>query len=269
MIVSANGKNSFTASDGTILGTESLKRVSELYDLEAPEGVTFTLESGITDVETDFFDRFPTLNVLYISDTVKNIALTKNARKAFMKNSVLIIGSFDTYAERFAKENKLRFLHTDIELARVGEYSTREGIDVITLELFTSGKARVKQANYCPGSSAGNNGGGEIDFYLPRDFYMTHSQKDIAKMCWGTCSEAIIKNNAFGKFLAKAFKKEAIILNSEYPLHYQNSFKVKSAVHNPLQLVSCSGFSLKPSIHISVSLSDKLSVSKYCTVSLF
>ena len=207
MIVSANGKNSYTASGGTILGTESLKRVSELYDLEAAEGVTFTLETGVIDVEIGFFDCFPTLRTLYISDTVRNIALTENARKAFIKNSVLIIGLFDTYAERFARENKLRFLHDDIELARVGEYSTHERIDIITLELFTSGKARIKQANYCPGSSAGNNGGGEMSFYLPRDFYMTRSQNDIAKMCWGSCSEAIIKNNDFGRFLAKAFKK--------------------------------------------------------------
>lgn len=169
--------------------------------------MTFTLESGVTDVEIGFFDSFPTLRMLYISDTVNNIALTDKARKAFKKNKVLIIGGFDTYAERFAREYKLRFLHDDIELARVGEYSTREGVDIITLELFTSGKARIKQANYCPGSSAGNNGGGEMSFYLPRDFYITRSQKDIAKMCWGSCSEAIIKNNAFAKFLAKAFKK--------------------------------------------------------------
>ena len=207
MIVSAYGKNSYSASGGTILGTESLKRVAELYALEAPEGVTFSLESGVTEVEADFFDRFPTLNVLYISDTVKNITLTENAGKSFMKNSVLIIGCFDTYAEKFAREYKLRFLHTDMELARVGEYSTREGVDIITLELFTSGKARIKQANYCPGSSAGNNGGGEMSFFLPRDFYMTRSQKDIAKMCWNGCSEAIIHNKAFGKFLAKAFRK--------------------------------------------------------------
>lgn len=207
MIVSANGKNSYTASGGTILGMESLKRVSELYDLEAAEGVTFTLETGVIDVEIGFFDCFPTLRTLYISDTVRNIALTENARKAFAKNSVLIIGRFDTYAERFARENKLRFLHDDIELARVGEYSTREGIDIITLELFTSGKARIKQANYCPGSSAGNNGGGEMSFYLPRDFYMTRSQNDIAKMCWRNCTEAITKNHELGRFLAKAFRK--------------------------------------------------------------
>ena len=123
------------------------------------------------------------------------------------KNSVLIISRFDTYAERFARENKLRFLHDDIELARVGEYSTREGIDIITLELFTSGKARIKQANYCPGSSAGNNGGGEMSFYLPRDFYMTRSQNDIAEMCWRNCTEAITKNHELGTFLAKAFRK--------------------------------------------------------------
>ena len=207
MIVSADGRNSFSASDGEILCTESLKRVSELYDLEAPEGVAFTLESGVADVETGFFDRFPTLRTLYISDTVKNIALTENARKAFAKNSVLIISRFDTYAERFARENKLRFLHDDIELARVWEYSNREGIDIITLELFTSGKARIKQANYCPGSSAGNNGGGEMSFYLPRDFYMTRSQNDIAKMCWRSCTEAITKNHELGRFLAKAFRK--------------------------------------------------------------
>ena len=46
MIVSADGKISYTTSDGTILGAETPKRVSELYDLEAPKGVTFTLRAA-------------------------------------------------------------------------------------------------------------------------------------------------------------------------------------------------------------------------------
>ena len=207
MTVNANGKNCYTASDGTILGTESLKRVAELYDLEAPEGVTFSLGHGVTEVEIGFFDRFPTLKELHISDTVKTIALTEAARKAFIINKVLIIGSFDTYAEGFAREHRLRFLHREIELARVGNYNTCEGIDIITLELFTSGKARIRQANYCSGSSAGNNGGGERSFSLPRDFYMTCSQKDIAKMCWGNCAVAVMHNKVLGKFLSRAVKK--------------------------------------------------------------
>ena len=207
MIVRENSKNSFKASGGTILGTESLKLVEGHCDLCAAEGVAFTLENGITDVEIGFFDSFPTLMKLSVADTVKSIALTDQAKNTFRKNRVLIFGSFDSYAEKFARENKLRFLHFDIELARCGDYFDREGVDIITLELFTSGKARVRQENFCQGSSAGNNGGGEKSFSLPRDFYMTHSQKDIAKKCWGTCSDSVLKSNALRTFLAKAYKK--------------------------------------------------------------
>ena len=76
MIVRENGKNSFKASGGTILGTESLKLVEGHCDLCAAEGVAFTLENGITDVEIGFFDSLPTLMKLSIADTEIRIELT-------------------------------------------------------------------------------------------------------------------------------------------------------------------------------------------------
>lgn len=177
-------------------------------------GIGFELEQGVTDVEAGFFDHIPHLVRIMTAPSVKSIGITEKTKEIFAKNDTVIEGEFDTYAERFAKENGLKFVHTDIKLAQTGDYS-QQGIDIITLELFDNGSARIHQDCRCAGISAGNTGGGECDIKLPNDFYLTHSPKDIAQLCWGSCYSEILKCAKLKSFLAKAKKKHGFCFSNK------------------------------------------------------
>ncbi len=201
------GKNSFLASGGMVLTTDSLKQLLKRCNPALIRDVELTIKDGFTQAEAGFFDYFPTLAVLTLPKTMKKIPLTETAAQHFRENGTLICGTFDSYAETFAREQKLRFLHEDIELARVGDAHSDIGIDIVSLQLFTTGKPCLNQKNFCPGISAGNNGGGEVNVFLPRDFYGTLPQKEIAARCWGRCRAAIEKNRELSVFLTKARRK--------------------------------------------------------------
>ena len=175
--------------------------------LTGSKQIAFELDDGIVEVEKGFFDLIPTIGDLEIASSVKDLGLTENTLKLFKDNNVLIRGKFDTYAERFARENNLSFIHSDFVIGRAGDYFEPWGTDVITLKFQPGSKPNLRQSNFCQGSSAGSSGGGDIDIFLPKDFYLHNTQEDIAKKCWGTCYDSIMKCNELRVLLEKAVKK--------------------------------------------------------------
>ena len=61
--------------------------------------------------------HYITVECLILSRTVVSVAVTPEFVNRMRKRKVLIRGEYDTYAETFAKENKLDFLHSDIHIA--------------------------------------------------------------------------------------------------------------------------------------------------------
>ncbi|MBR4840251.1 MAG: hypothetical protein IK005_07235 [Paludibacteraceae bacterium] len=168
--------------------------------------LVFELEDEIETVEEGFFDQMPHLVELRIAPSVKSIGVSPKFEEILHKNKVLIRGPFDSYAEEFARKYKLRFLHSDIELACVGDYFER-GNDLITLK-FHVDSTEVYQDERCQGSSAGSVGGGVVSFDIPWDFFLDgNAQENIAGQCWGNCYEAILKSQEFTTFLEKAREK--------------------------------------------------------------
>ena len=147
-----------------------------------PRGVCFELGDEVEEVEQGFFELVPTICELWILNPECRLYLSEVEKELFQKNNVLIRGAFDTSAEAFAKENHLRFLHTDTVIAREGDYFER-GIDILTLCFYQDGSAYINQDEKCQGISAGNTGGGEVNINLPKDFYKTMSAKDVAGLC--------------------------------------------------------------------------------------
>ena len=194
--LSADGEGKLCISDMDHWKNDSLIR--------DPRGIAFELEEGITEVEEGFFDMFPTLSLIVVSKSVRHIDVSDRSLELFRRNDVAVCGEFDSYAERFAGEYGLRFVHSDIVIARAGDYFSPGGSDVITLRFSPDGSAFILQENFCQGSSAGNSGGGDIRKDLPDDFYRTFTQEDIAGMCWGTCYEKILECAALKTFLEKA-----------------------------------------------------------------
>ena len=205
-----------TTREGITACGKGKLRVKDLEDcddmiedlLEEPEGFVFEIESGCTEVECGVFDGLTNLYEIDIPPTVKKITLSEESLALFRKNGMLICGVFDSYAEQFAKEYHLRFLHSDIEIARVGDVSNRVGTDIITLCLTAKGMPFLKMQNFTQGSSAGNMGGGDNFADIPRNFYQVWTQEQLASHCWGTCHDAIMKCEELSTFLEKAKERK-------------------------------------------------------------
>ena len=213
MIVSNSHKREgFSANGGKLLCSSDMNFWKGKPKMTDPNGVYFELQDGIEEVEDGFFELLPTLSELEIANSVRKIGMTEKTLEIFRNNNVLIRGVFDSYAETFAKEHGLRFLHSDFCLALDGDYSSLCGIDEITLRFTSDAQPYIRQENFCSGSSTGNNGGGHIDIQLPKNFHLTHSQKDIANLCWGNCREKIESSFAIGTFLEKARKLDGYFL---------------------------------------------------------
>ena len=65
----------------------------------------------------------------------------------------------------------------------------------------------------CQGSSAGSTGGGEVDFNLPNDFYLTMTDEDIAGQCWGSCYAEILKKGILRSLIKKAKTKKGFLID--------------------------------------------------------
>ena len=183
--------------------------------LTDPRGVTFEIEEGVTEVEEGFFDMFPTLVRLDLPGSIKSLPLSDKSREIFRRNGVVISGEFDSFAESFAREQGLSFIHSDIELARAGNYF-EHGADIVTLR-FRNGTPQLRQESFCQGSSAGSSGGGEETVPLRSDFYKTLSQNDIADMCRGSCYKKVKENPKLAKFLKLARKKDGFWFSFSKP----------------------------------------------------
>ncbi len=197
--ISIYGKGVATVKDAEYFGAEFFRQHPGLSSVE--------ISNGITELEPGLLERFPTLAEIIIPDCMKKIGLTDEGGTFLRARGVIIRGTFDSYAEKFAADLKLRFMHSDIEIAQVGQYD-KYGIDTITICFSPKGKPYVHQDNTCTGWAASNNGGGSIDFDLPKFFWRTMTPEQIAGKCWGTCRDEIVGSEALKKFLegAKARK---------------------------------------------------------------
>ncbi len=157
-------------------------------------------KDGITEVKKGFLESFVMLRELVIDSTVKNIEMTEELRKLLKKNCVIIRGCYGTYAEEFAQENGLTFIHKDIYLGirRNEEHSESR---TITLHFDESGQMSLLYEDFCQGISAGNTMGGEFTRDLPEQFHKDCSLEEFADMMPGAYFEQIMKNKELEAFL--------------------------------------------------------------------
>lgn len=209
---SANGMEVYGAKTVSADTYKGDSRFNEKFvSIKFCEGIPNSFP-GVETVEKGFLDQMPHLKMLKIADTVKYIGVTEKLNNIMHQNDVLVIGTFGTYAEEFARKYKLRFLPANIEIARVGDYYTKYGIDIITIVVNYSGTVFINQDERCPGSSAGSTGGGSIDIDLEWDFFKDpDAQRKIADKCWGNCYSQIMESKPLANFIEKAreyYKKE-------------------------------------------------------------
>ena len=160
-------------------------------------------DAGYTGVDTAFLEKLETLRELILPDTVTNIGLTPELEKILRDNDTLIRGSFDSYAEKFAKEHGLHFRPADFIFA---DFEDTRWHESTTMKLIfkRNGNAIIKETSSSPGSNAGNTFGGSFTYSLPRDFYKTQTAEDIAERFSKDAREAIISDGRLAVFIEKA-----------------------------------------------------------------
>ena len=110
------------------LSPRPTENLAEEYD-------TLSITEGITEVGEGFLDAFPYIDCLILSHTVVNVVVSDATIEWMQNNEVLIRGEYDTFAERFARENSLAFLHSDIPLAEY-DLDVYPEHDIVTLRFF-------------------------------------------------------------------------------------------------------------------------------------
>ena len=121
------------------------------------KSVYVELAEGVNGVEQGLFALIPNLGEIEAAKCVKDLGLDEQTVSHLRTNGVLLRGEFDSTAEKAAKDHRLAFVHSDIELARAGDYSEREGIDIVTLKFDYNSKPMLQLSNFCQGRSAGSS----------------------------------------------------------------------------------------------------------------
>ena len=167
---------------------------------------TLSITEGITGVGEGYLEAFPGLDCLILSRTVLSAAVTPELVKRMQKRKVLIRGEYDTFAESFAQEHRLEFIHCDIHIADDDIEAAHEH-DIITLRFHPDGSADIHYNCFTPGSSAGSYGGGEYVKELPKDFYVGCTMEKFAGNFSERVREQILSNDAIRRFLESANRR--------------------------------------------------------------
>ena len=169
------------------------------------DGYDLSLTYGITSVGPGFIEQFRHLRSLILSYTVQDIAMTPELKDLLVRNNVVIRSWYASFGERFAKENNLKFLHADIF---IGWHSAPEQhcSTKLTIRFRPDGTPYREYDDYCPGISAGNNGGGVWERDLPKDFYVGETLQSFAEFL-PNYREPILKNKDLEYFLYTANRR--------------------------------------------------------------
>ena len=167
------------------------------------EGVEFT--KGITEVGPGFLEGFPNLKYIVIPYTLQSIAVTSKLKAMLKKKDVLVRGWYDSYGERFAKENGLAFRHADIFVG----WTRDEEHDIGTrleIRFNEEGKPYRWYDDVCSGWAASNSGGGTYERELDEDFFVGETLESFADW-FSRFRTAILKNEDLKYYFETANKR--------------------------------------------------------------
>ena len=165
-----------------------------------------SVKEGITGLGEGYLEAFPKIGCLILGRTVESVASTPELDDRLRKNKVLIRGEYDTFAERFAGEKRLKFLHCDIHLAD-DDIAEHYEHDIITLRFHEKGAPDIHYNCFTPGSSAGSYGGGEYANELPKNFYVGRTVEQFAESFPERLREQLKSNDMLRRFLDAANRR--------------------------------------------------------------
>ena len=210
LMLSAWGEGTVKDSNFNIrLGT-IYKKFQKEYSRE-PKDVSLFIEDpftcgfdyGFTAIDTAFLEKIEKLKELILPNSITDIQMTPKLETILHENKVLIRGSFDSFAEKFAAENKLHFRPANFLFAKY-VFEPAHETTLLTMMFKRDGNVVMEESVSSPGSSAGNTFGGTFYKDLPKNFHKTMTVEQIAEMYGSHLHDAIIKNGKLADFLEKA-----------------------------------------------------------------
>lgn len=174
-----------------------------------PREISLTLEDSsgfgywFSGVDAVLLEKLDTLRELVLPDTVTHLDKTPRLEAILRENDTLIRGGFDSFAQRFAAENGLRFRPADYAFAFY-LYEPVQESTTVELVFRRNGSVQIKEEVSSPGSSAGNTFGGSFFHDLAPDFYRTETAETIARRFRGAIRGAILEQGRLAAFLEKA-----------------------------------------------------------------
>jgi len=167
---------------------------------------TLSITEGIIGIEEGFLEFFYPMDCLILSRTVTFAKTSPELDKKLKRHKVLIRGEYDTFAESFAEEKGLKFLHCDIPLAVRNDERHHE-TEYLTLRFHEKGAPDIHHNIFSPGSSAGNYGGGEFVSKLPKNFYVGCTMEKFAANFPEDAHDQLMSNEMLKRFLKAANKR--------------------------------------------------------------
>lgn len=173
-----------------------------------PRAVSLRIEDStscgycITSIDPGFLVKFERLKELVLHDSFTGLEMTPELEKLFRKNRTLIRGAFDSFAERFARENGLRFRPADFVFATLNRPETKDVVKM-TVIFSRNGKVFARENVSSPGSSPGLTSGIFVDYPLKKDFYNS-TIEDIVSEFNLRVREEVIKDGRLAVFMEKA-----------------------------------------------------------------
>ncbi len=155
---------------------------------------------GITAIKSGYLEQFRMLKILVLDSSVERIEMTDELGEMLKEKEVIIRGMYNTFAERFAAENGLAFVHKDIYLG-IQHSEEHDESRTVTLHFTQSGDMELLYEDFCVGASAGNTIGGEFTRQMPKDFRKGCTPEEFADMMPSAYSEQIMKNAELKAFL--------------------------------------------------------------------
>ena len=159
------------------------RRMPESISLYIQDPMDFGYDYGYTGVASAFLEKIETLKEL--------------------NNNTMIRSTFDSFAESFARENKLRFRHSDFVFAEYELEYAPESTRLI-MQFRRDGSVVIKEDVSSPGTSASNTLGGSLYHKLNKEFHKTNDAEEIADMFSKGLRDAILKDGRLSDFIAKA-----------------------------------------------------------------
>lgn len=179
-----------------------------------PDSISIVIEDsissgydyGVTSVDAGVFEDLKNVKEIIIPPSVETI---NTDPQLFKNNKTVIRGEYETYAEKYADDNDLKFVHSDM---LIGYIKKNGEVTSLYLVVRNDGGVELYRKEVSPGLENGSYFAyDDADYSLKKDFYKDFSAKDIASWYNEELEEDILDRGVLEDYINKLIRKKQSI----------------------------------------------------------